>query len=114
MSETQLPYSFCKRFGVIAALSPVSGKLKLTLKNGAPADAVSEAQRLLGMIDEIEVESDLEFNRLLSQHFEKQSRDFVQRGRENRWGTQSRRGRTRVRPNPRICSKATTTHPLFA
>jgi len=69
-STGSLPYSFCKRYGVIAAQSPVSGKLKLTLKDGAPADAVSEAQRLLGMIDEIEIESDLEFNRLLSQHFE--------------------------------------------
>ena len=66
----ELPYSFCKRYGVIAALSPVSGKLKLTLKNSAPAEAVSEAQRVLGMIDEIEVESDIEFNRLLGQHFE--------------------------------------------
>ncbi|HEY5738117.1 MAG TPA: type II secretion system ATPase GspE [Gammaproteobacteria bacterium] len=69
-STGDLPYSFCKRYGVIAGLSPVSGKLRLTLKDGAPADAVSEAQRLLGMVDEIEVESDLEFNRLLSKHFE--------------------------------------------
>ena len=69
-SIADLPYSFCKRYGVLAALSPVSGKVKLTLKDGAPADAVSEAQRLLGMVDEIEVESDLEFNRLLSKHFE--------------------------------------------
>ena len=69
-TNAELPYSFCKRYGVIAAMSPVSGKLKLTLKNSAPAEAVSEAQRLLGMVDEIEVESDIEFNRLLSQHFE--------------------------------------------
>ncbi len=69
-STSELPYSFCKRFGVIAALSPVTGKLRLTLKNGAPAGAVTEAQRLLGMIDEIAVESDIEFNRMLSQHFE--------------------------------------------
>jgi general secretion pathway protein E len=69
-STSELPYSFCKRFGVIAALSPVTGKLRLTLKNGAPADAVTEAQRLLGMVDEIAVESDIEFNRLLSHQFE--------------------------------------------
>ena len=69
-STGDLPYSFCKRYGVIAAHSPVTGKLKLTLKNGAPVDAVSEAQRLLGMVDEIEFESDIEFNRLLSQHYE--------------------------------------------
>ena len=69
-STGNLPYSFCKRYGVIAALSPVSGKIKLTLKEDSPADAVSEAQRLLGMVDEIEFESDIEFNRLLSQHYE--------------------------------------------
>ena len=69
-STSDLPYSFCKRYGVIAAQSPVTGKLRLTLKNGASADAVTEAQRVLGMVDEIQVESDLEFNRLLSQHFE--------------------------------------------
>jgi general secretion pathway protein E len=69
-STSDLPYSFCKRFGVLAALSPVTGKLRLTLKHGAPADAVTEAQRLLGMVDEIAVESDIEFNRLLSHHFE--------------------------------------------
>jgi general secretion pathway protein E len=70
MPETELPYSFCKRYGVIAALSPISGKLKLTLKNGAQASAIAEAQRLLGMIDEIAFESDIEFNRMLSKHFE--------------------------------------------
>ena len=66
----ELPYSFCKRFGVLAAQSPVTGKLRLTLKDGAPANATSEVQPMLGMIDEIAVESDVEFNRLLSQHFE--------------------------------------------
>jgi general secretion pathway protein E len=69
-STSDLPYSFCKRYGVIPAQSPVSGKLRLTLKKGAPADAVTEAQRVLGMVDEIEFESDIEFNRLLSLHFE--------------------------------------------
>ena len=69
-TNAELPYSFCKRYGVIAVMSPASGELKLTLKNSAPAEAVSEAQRLLGMVDEIEVESDIEFNRLLGQHFE--------------------------------------------
>ena len=67
-STSDLPYSFCKRYGVIAALSPVTGKLRLTLKHGAPADAVTEVQPLLGMIDEIEVESDIGFNQLLGQH----------------------------------------------
>ena len=39
-STSDLPYSFCKRYGVIAAQSPTGGKLRLTLKNGAPADAM--------------------------------------------------------------------------
>ncbi len=69
-STSDLPYSFCKRYGVIATLSPASGRFKLTLKKDASADAVSEAQRLLGMIEEIEVESDIDFNRRLSRHFE--------------------------------------------
>ena len=69
-STSELPYSFCKRYGVIAALSPDSGKLRLTLKKGAPVDAVAEAQRLVGMVDEIEIESDIVFNRLLGRHFE--------------------------------------------
>ena len=69
-TNAELPYSFCKRFGVISAMSRASGKLKLTLKTSAPAEAIAEAQRLLGMVDEIEVESDIEFNRLLGQHFE--------------------------------------------
>jgi hypothetical protein len=39
-STSDLPYSFCKRYGVIAAQSPAGGKLRLTLKNSAPADAM--------------------------------------------------------------------------
>ena len=69
-STGELPYSFCKRFGVLAAQSPVTGKLTLTLKEGASASAVGEVQRMLGLIDEIAVEPDAEFNRMLSQHFE--------------------------------------------
>ena len=45
MIAKELPYSFCKRYGVIAMSSPVSGKLKLTLKDGTSAEAVCEAQR---------------------------------------------------------------------
>ena len=69
-STSELPYSFCKRYGVIASLSPTTGKLKFTLKNSAPAAAVTEAQRLLGLADEIEYQPEFEFNRMLSQHFE--------------------------------------------
>ena len=43
-STSELPYSFCKRFGVIAALSPVTGKLRLTLKSGAPQTSLRIVQ----------------------------------------------------------------------
>ena len=69
-SGSQLPYSFCKRYGVIAMASPSSGKMKLLLKSNASSSAIAEAQRMIGMVDEIKVESDFEFNRLLSQQFE--------------------------------------------
>ena len=69
-STSDLPYSFCKRYGVIAGHSPGSGGLKLTLKGGASADVIVEVQRLLGLIDEIEYQPEFEFNRLLAQHFE--------------------------------------------
>ena len=69
-STSELSYSFCKRYGVIAGLAPATGKLKITLKNSAPVGAVTEVQRLLGMADEIEYQPEFEFNRLLSQHFE--------------------------------------------
>ncbi len=69
-STNDLPYSFCKRYGLIAEISPSTGRIKLTMKQGGSVQAVAEAQRLLGLVDEIGVESDLEFNRLLSQHYE--------------------------------------------
>ena len=52
--QPQLPYSFCKRFGVLADFASASGKLRLRLKKSASAEAVSEAQRKLGMAEEIE------------------------------------------------------------
>ena len=66
----ELPYSFCKRYGLVA-ISPIGeGNLKLIAKRGASTKAIAEAQRLLGLVDQISVENDVEFNRLLSRHFE--------------------------------------------
>ena len=70
-AATELPYSFCKRFGIVASTALSDGKLCLITRSQTSADAISEAQRLLGLADNISVESDQEFNRLLSQHFEK-------------------------------------------
>ncbi len=69
-STEQLPYSFCKRYGVIANTSLDTGELSLVTRSGVSLNAIAEVQRLLGMIDHVSVESEVEFNRLLSRHFE--------------------------------------------
>ena len=69
-STAKLPYSFCKRYGVIATTSPNSDELGLATRSGASVNAIAEAQRLLGMVNRISVETEVEFNRLLSRHFE--------------------------------------------
>lgn len=70
LTSRELPYSFCKKFGVVADNSIATGELNLIHRKDAPLAAIIEAQRLLGMVDQITVENDQEFNRLLSQHFE--------------------------------------------
>jgi general secretion pathway protein E len=69
-SVTELPYSFCKRYGVVASAVVGSSELTLITRPGTSVAAIAEAQRLLGMIDQVSVESEAEFNRLLSHHFE--------------------------------------------
>ncbi|MCP4492944.1 MAG: type II secretion system ATPase GspE [Gammaproteobacteria bacterium] len=65
-----LSYSFCKKYGVIANSILSSGQLEVIHRKDTSIDAIAEAQRMLGMIDELTLESDQEFNRLLSKHFE--------------------------------------------
>ncbi len=65
-----LPYSFCKKYGVIANTLLPSGKLNLIHRKDTTIVSITEAQRLVGLVDQLTVESDQEFNRLLSQHFE--------------------------------------------
>ena len=69
-STAKLPYSFCKRYGVIATTSLNTGELSLATRGGTSLNAIAEAQRLLGMVDQVSVETEGEFNRLLSRHFE--------------------------------------------
>ena len=69
-STAKLPYSFCKRYGVIATSTFNTGELSLATRSGTSLNAIAEAQRLLGMVDQVSVETDGEFNRLLSRHFE--------------------------------------------
>jgi len=66
----ELPYSFCKRYGIIATTSLNTGEISLVSRSGTSVNAIAEAQRLLGMVDHVSVESEVEFNRLLSRHFE--------------------------------------------
>ena len=66
-----LPYTFCKRFGVLAQASGENTIDKLLIRGGnAPLEAINEAQRVVGIIQNIEFVSDSEFNRLLSLQFE--------------------------------------------
>ncbi len=66
----ELPYSFCKRYGVIATTSLNSGEISLVTRGETSLNAIAEAQRLLGMVTQVSTESEVEFNRLLSRHFE--------------------------------------------
>ena len=79
-AETDLPYSFCKRFGIVASTAVSDGKLSLITRQGTSINAINEAQRLLGLVDSISVENDQEFNRSLSQHFEK-----IEKPRSTKW-----------------------------
>jgi general secretion pathway protein E len=69
-SSTELPYSFCKRYGIVSDQFDAKGVVKLTTRHNTSLDAIIEAQRILGMVGHVTAESDQEFNRLLSQHFE--------------------------------------------
>ncbi|MFT5664656.1 MAG: general secretion pathway protein E [Gammaproteobacteria bacterium] len=68
--STELPYSFCKRFGVVTGTSDKDGSIRLATRQGTSLEAIIEAQRILGMVGQVTVESDQEFNRLLGHHFE--------------------------------------------
>ncbi len=65
-----LPYPFCKKFGVIANSILSSEQVEIIHRKDTTINAIAEAQRMLGMIGELTLESDQEFNRLLSKHFE--------------------------------------------
>ncbi|MCP3689847.1 MAG: type II secretion system ATPase GspE [Gammaproteobacteria bacterium] len=68
--DTTLPYPFCKKFGLIAQVSVATNRLNLIHRRDTSIDAIAEAQRVLGMIGTLTLETDQDFNRLLSKHFE--------------------------------------------
>lgn len=70
LSLNELPYSFCKRFGIVSDQTDADGLIKLTTRQNTPFDAIIEAQRILGVVGHVNAESDQEFNRRLSLHFE--------------------------------------------
>ena len=66
----ELPYSFCKKYGVIANTLLPSGKINLVHRKDTSIAAIAEAQRMVGFIDQLTMENDQDFNRLLGQYFE--------------------------------------------
>ena len=58
LTSRELPYSFCKKFGIVADASLATGRLNLIHRKDAPLAAIIEAQRLLGMDDQVTVEND--------------------------------------------------------
>jgi hypothetical protein len=68
-SLNELPYSFCKRFGIVSDHSETDGLIKLITRNNTSLDSIIEAQRILGVVGHVTAESDQEFNRRLSLHF---------------------------------------------
>lgn len=66
----QLPYAFCKKFGVLNLHSPQQHTDQLFVRMDAPISAIMEAQRVTGLVDELVQVEDMEFNRLLGHQFE--------------------------------------------
>ena len=69
--QHNLPYAFCKRFGIVAPDVAPDSVQKIYIRGGkSSVEAVAEAQRVVGLVEEIECVSETEFNRLLSIQFE--------------------------------------------
>ena len=52
-STAELPYSFCKRYGIVSDRSDEAGSIKLTTRQNTSFDAIIEAQRILGMVEHV-------------------------------------------------------------
>ncbi|MCK4710684.1 MAG: hypothetical protein KAU21_18870, partial [Gammaproteobacteria bacterium] len=71
IENKHLPYAFCKKFGVINYHSLQQNTDQLMVRLGTPVSAITEAQRVTGIVTELVMVEDQEFNRSLSQQFEK-------------------------------------------
>jgi len=70
IENKHLPYAFSKKFGVINYHSAQQNADQLMVRLGAPVSAIIEAQRVTGVVTELVMVEEQEFNRLLSLQFE--------------------------------------------
>ncbi len=70
IEENKLPYAFCKKFGVINYFSPQTQTAQLLIRHDAPLSAITEAQRITGLVNDLQMVDEIEFNNLLGQQFE--------------------------------------------
>ncbi|MBT4076261.1 MAG: Flp pilus assembly complex ATPase component TadA, partial [Gammaproteobacteria bacterium] len=75
IENKQLPYAFCKKFGVINYYSPQLKTNQLMVRFKAPHSAIVEAQRVTGAISDLVMVDEQEFNSLLSRQFESNTND---------------------------------------
>lgn len=70
IENKRLPYAFSKKFGVINYCSPQRQSDQLLVRRGAPLSAIMEAQRATGVVSDLVMVEEQEFNSLLGQQFE--------------------------------------------
>lgn len=69
----QLPYAFSKKFGVINQRQLPDQADRLLVRQGAGLDGIIEVQRICGLVSELVMVEEQEFNRLLGQQYESNS-----------------------------------------
>ena len=75
IENKQLPYAFCKKFGVINYYSPQLKTNQLMVRFKAPHAAITEAQRVTGTVSDVVMVDEQEFKSLLSRQFENNTND---------------------------------------
>lgn len=73
MSEkTTLPFSFSKRYGVLLSQQNDMDQSVLFVRRGASLSSITEAQRLTGLVSEINEIDEHEFSKMINNQFENQ------------------------------------------
>ncbi len=75
IENKQLPYAFCKKFGIINHRSAQMLSGQLLIRKDTPVSAITEAQRVTGLVNELIMVEDQEFNSLLGRQFETNTND---------------------------------------